>query len=422
MSKGLEERKIKVLLLSRYFPPDIGTSANLFFDLASSLKRKGHEVTVVAGYPWYNLETIPKEFRKGFFKTDFNFGIKIIRVRMPIFRSVKINLAAGHVLAPLALLLGGLRCSNVEAIYVYSPPLLIGLAGRILAWKMKAILVLGVQDLHPQAYIDQGVLSNALLIRIFRSVEKWTYLFSDAITVHSEGNRQHVVGVVPSKLESVKVVPNWVDTTTVVPLPKRNSFSERLGLNEKFVVGYAGTIGLSQGVECIIDVAFALKEKKEIHFLLVGSGVEKTSIVKKSRGAGLDNITFLGMQPQEQYPYVVASFDVALVTLNSRVKTPVIPSKIISLMAAERPFVASLPEGDAADLVRLAGSGIVVPPDLPHKLLTAILRLYENPETRQLLGRSGRQYVEENLTAEDAAQSIQSIFTSAKKINEVISL
>jgi glycosyltransferase involved in cell wall biosynthesis len=91
-------------------------------------------------------------------------------------------------------------------------------------------------------------------------------------------------------------------------------------------------------------------------------------------------------------------------------------------MAAERPFVASLPEGDAADLVRLAGSGIVVPPDLPHKLVTAILRLYENPETRQLLGRSGRQYVEENLTAEDAAQSIQSIFTSAKKINEVISL
>ena len=192
---------------------------------------------------------------------------------MPLFRSVKMNLALGHLLAPLALLIGGLRCAKAEAIYAYSPPLLIGLAGRLIAWKMKAVFVLGVQDLHPQAYIDQGIIKNSLLIHVLRGLEKWIYRLSDAITVHSLGNREHVLSAASLKKEDIRIVPNWVDETKVFPLPRRNSFSTELDFGEKFVIGYAGTIGLSQGAECIIDAAFSLRQKEEIHFLLVGGGI-----------------------------------------------------------------------------------------------------------------------------------------------------
>ena len=355
------------------------------------------------------------EYRTGFYRVDSRSGINVLRVRMPLFRSVKINLALGHLLAPLALLIGGLRCAKAEAIYAYSPPLLIGLAGRLIAWKMKAVFVLGVQDLHPQAYIDQGIIKNPFFIHVLRGLEKWIYRLSDAITVHSLGNREHVLSATSLKKEHVRIVPNWVDETKVFPLPRRNSFSTELDFGEKFVIGYAGTIGLSQGAECIIDAAFSLRKKEEIHFLLVGGGIEKALLVEKTQEAGLDNITFLDMQTQEKYPYVVATFDVALVTLNSMVKTPVIPSKIISIMAAERPFIASLPEGDAADLVRLANCGLVVPPDAPEKLETAILHLFENPTVRERFGRNGRRYVEENLTVDNATVTIKEIFHAARQ-------
>ena len=402
-------------MLTRYFPPDIGTSANLFFDLACSLKKAGHEVTVVTGYPWYNLKAIPLEYRTGIFRMESHSGINILRVRMPLFRSVKMNLASGHVLAPVALLIGGLRCAKAEAIYAYSPPLLIGLAGKLIAWKMKAILVLGVQDLHPQAYIDQEIIKNRVLIKIFRVVERYVYRLCDAITVHSDGNKDHVSSVLGARKVCVKVVPNWIDSTAVVPLPRLNSFSEQLNLHKKFVVGYAGTIGLSQGAKFIIDVASFLKEKSEIHFLLVGDGIEKDSIRRQAQEEGLDNITFLDMQPQEVYPYIVATFDVGLVTLNAMVKTPVIPSKIISIMAAGRSFVASLPEGDAADLVRVSNSGLVVPPESSNELKAALLHLYDHPDVRKRLGENGRRYVEGNLTADTAAATIQEICQITKK-------
>ena len=403
-------KKIDVLLLSRYFPPDIGTAANLFFDLATALKRNGHEVTVVTGYPWYNLEEIPKDYRRGIFKRETYAGISVVRVRVPMFGSKKLNLALGHILSPLALLVGGVTLAKVDVIYCYSPPLLVAYVGRLLSWKMKATLVLGVQDLHPQAYIDQGVLKNPLLIKIFRFVEKIAYQLSDIVTVHSKGSRNHVVSIMPSRPECVEVVSNWVNITKVVPHPKKNIFSKQLNCEDKFIVGYAGTIGLSQGTECIIEAAIILKEHEEINFLIVGGGIEKQRIEKQAIESGVKNIVFLEMQTEENYPYVVGSFDIGLVTLNDMVKTPVIPSKIISIMAAQRPVIGSIPESDAANLVRTANCGIVVPPASPEKLAESILRMFYDPVSRKIYGKNGRKYVEDYLSSDIAVSQLEKIF------------
>ena len=84
-------------------------------------------------------------------------------------------------------------------------------------------------------------------------------------------------------------------------------------------------------------------------------------------------------------------------------------------MAAGRPFVASLPEGDAADLVRVSNSGLVVPPESSNELKAALLHLYDHPDVRKRLGENGRRYVEDNLTADKAAATIQEICQITKK-------
>ena len=186
-------------------------------------------------------------------------------------------------------------------------------------------------------------------------------------------------------------------------------------MEKKFIVGYAGTIGLSQGTECIIDAAVILREYKAIHFLIVGGGTKKLTIEKKAIESGANNIFFLEMQTEENYPYVVGSFDIGLVTLNHMVKTPVIPSKMISIMAAERPVIGSLPESDAAELVRTANCGVVIPPTSPEKLAASILSLFDDPVARKTYGRNGRKYVEAHLSTDVAVDHLEMIFDKGEK-------
>lgn len=103
-----------------------------------------------------------------------------------------------------------------------------GISGWVISLFKNVPFIMGVQDLHPQCYIDQGVLKNKLLIKILEGIEKFCYKTASYITVHSEGNKAHIVKFknVPSR--KVQVLPNWIDTDELVPLPRSNWFSENI--------------------------------------------------------------------------------------------------------------------------------------------------------------------------------------------------
>jgi len=102
---------------------------------------------------------------------------------------------------------------------------------------------------------------------------------------------------------------------------------------------------------------------------------------------------------------------VRLATLRKEVKTPVVPSKILSIMAAGRPVLAALPlDGDAPRLIATAGCGLSVPPGDPHSLAEAILRLYRDSGLRAEMGAAGRRYVEEHLSLKRSAEIFEGLF------------
>jgi colanic acid biosynthesis glycosyl transferase WcaI len=387
---------MNILLLSRYFPPDIGTAANLFHELARGLTGKGHDVTVVTGYPWYNLKVIPEKYRTGLSMTEVQDGIRIVRVRFPHFGPKPMKLLLGYAGEPLFALFGGLfLAKKPDIVFVYSPPLPLG----VTAWMLTRLwggvpFVLGVQDLHPQCYIDQGILKNRLAISMLEGLEKFCYRTASRITVHSKGNKDHMVQRKSVPEEKVTIVPNWLDTDEMKPLPRENEFSKEHGLDGKFIVGYAGTLGMSQGLMSLIETAALLKNEEGIEFFIVGDGLEKEKMVARAQELGLSNIRFLGMQPKSLYPLVVAASDVGLVTLNRQVKTPVVPSKILSIMAAARPVLASMPlDGDAPKIIEEAGCGICIEPENPAALAEKILSLARDRELCARYGQKGRDYV-----------------------------
>ena len=410
---------MKILLLSRYFPPEIGTAANLFYELARGLADRGHSVNVVTGFPWYNLKSIPDKYRGRFFMKEDMSGVHVTRIAFPVFGPQKIKLAVGHLTAPLTSFLGGLLSEKPDVVFIYSPPLFMGVSGWLLNLFKGVPFIMGVQDLHPQCYIDQGLLKNRLMIYLLETLEKFCYRRSSLITVHSEGNRRHIVDVKRIDEGKVRILPNWIDTGEMKPLPRDNEFSGKYNLNGEFIVGYAGTLGMSQGLLSVIEAARILRDRDEIEFFIVGDGIEKENLKSRVKEYGLKNVRFLEMQPKSVYPYVVASSDVGLVTLNSRVRTPVVPSKILSLMAAGRPVLASMPlDGDAPKLIRKSGCGICIGPEDPELLAEKILFLADNPDICADFSRQGREFVVREMSLRKAVAELEDYIKSMLRQGE----
>jgi glycosyltransferase involved in cell wall biosynthesis len=172
-------------------------------------------------------------------------------------------------------------------------------------------------------------------------------------------------------------------------------------------------MGWAQDMGTIIECADWLRDQKDILFVLVGDGVEKEKSEAKSLDLGLTNILWLPMQPLTVYPEILAASDVSLINLHPALRTPVVPSKLLSIMAAGRPVVASLPaESDARRIINDANCGICVDPSDDEALAIAIQRLHDDRILASEMGLRGRAYVEVHFSQEACVGILESILNS----------
>jgi colanic acid biosynthesis glycosyl transferase WcaI len=407
---------MKLLLITPFFPPEVGSASHLFYELGQALRGRGHEVLVLTGLPRYHVVEGKDRYRRRALVREEYRGLKVRRVwnldipwHAPILRGLDqwfFAAAAAWV---------GLRLPDFEAALVYSPPLPLAVTALAFCRYRRRPLLVNIQDLFPQSAIDLGVLTNPWLIRIFQRLESWLYRRADLVTAHSEGNRQYILAH-GGRPDRVRVLPNWIDTETITPGERQNGLRAALGWQDRFIVSFAGILGYSQDLESILKCAQFLQDCPEIGFLIVGDGVEKPKLLRMANDMHLNNVVFLPMQPKEKYPEVLAASDVCLATLRPEVKTPVVPSKILSIMAAGRPVLAAMPlNGDGPKLVAETGGGLCVAPGDPAALAAAVLELYRRPEAGREMGRRGRRYAEDNLSVTAAAQKIEALLWEAKE-------
>ena len=401
---------MRILLITINYPPEIGGAPHLIYQLAIRLKARGHEITVLTGYPRYNINVVPPKYRHGQIMKDIMDGVPVIRIRMPSLpRTKKFARGVEHFVYGLWLSLLTTFVPRSDVAMVFSPPLplpwMVCLIGKI----RRIPIVVNIQDLFPLEAVELGMLKNPLLIRLFEAMECQVHLLAAGITVHSPGNLEHVIQH-GGDLERVHVVYNWVDTEHIRPGDRDNSFSIQYGLKNSFVVSYAGTMGWAQDMDTIIDCAEILRNDQEIMFLLVGDGVQKNNTQVRCQELDLKNILWLPMQPWSVYPEVLAASDISMINLHPELRTPVVPSKLLSIMAAGRPVVASLPpDSDARHIMDLANCGLYVDAGNGMALAEAIKKLASNRVLAKEMGKRGREYVEMHFTREiciDKAEKI----------------
>lgn len=397
---------MRILLVSDAYPPEIGSGAKLMAELAGELALRGHSVTVLTGWPSYKLA---QSHRADQFAERMVEGkVQVLRTQtLPLHNSNFITRGFAQLFAPYQFwrVLKKHEPRPFDAVLVYTPPLPLASVG---AWAKRegARFVLNVQDIFPQNAIDLGILNNPLAIALFRWIERRAYAGADTITAHSEGNRELLIAANPSIASKLIVLHNWVDME--VPAQAAKDFRKEFGLEGKFVAVYGGVTGPAQGLEVILDVAGRVRDLSDLVFLIVGEGTEKAKLEARARQEGLTNVLFKPFVAQDLYPSLLLSSDIGFLTLSPKMKTPVVPGKILGYMAMSLPVLAIVNrESDAHGIIWDAKCGFACNSDDLDDAEKLTRSLYAQRDKLAAMGARGRGYAVANFSKPFIADSIE---------------
>ena len=282
------------------------------------------------------------------------------------------------------------------------------MAGWLAALRHRAPLVLNIQDIHPEAAVATGSITNPKIISILEALESLSYKKADAITALSDDLRLNIASRIEHP-DKVRVIPNFVDTDWIYPDSKFNNYRTSLGLTDEVVIMYAGNLGYSQPIEIVIDAARRLQHHQEIVFVINGEGSRRAEL--EAKAAGLENMRFVDFSSYEDLNEVLAAADIHLILLKPGLGTASVPSKLYSILAAGRPVLASVDTGTEIDLVvSRSGAGRSVSSNNNDLFVETLIALADDPVGRDAAGKAGRKFAEEWLSADSVAQSYDELF------------
>jgi glycosyltransferase involved in cell wall biosynthesis len=395
---------MRVILLTHYYPPEVGAPQARLSALARGLSRRGVEVTVHTGFPHYPDGVIQPPYRNRPWSSLDEDGVRVVRSAIyPAPNRGFGRRIANHASFALSALAAGPAAGPADAVIVETPPLL--LAGSAIAYSRgkRAALLVNVSDMWPDSAVALGTLRRPRMVSAARALEHACYRAAAAIVCPTRGIERALDGL-EEATGKVHRIPPSVDPELFPASPPRH--------NGAFKVLYAGTVGMSQGVGTLVDAAELLNERPKVEIVIAGDGAEGPELRRRLAEGRLANVTMLGRVPHERIPELYAEADAAVVLLRDKpLFEGALPTKMFEAMSAARPLVLSA-AGEAATLVREAACGVVVPPERPNELATALNDLARDRERAGELGAAGREAVVERYSRERAFDRWFGLLTS----------
>ncbi len=398
---------MKILIIVVYYLPSTQSSAKLIYDLATELRRQGHEPVVLA----------PDSDISGDIQVTNEEGVTVVRVR-----SGKIKNASKYVRTINEVRLSQVlwsrgkryfRGNRCDLVICYSPSIFFGPLVKRLKELYQCGSYLIMRDIFPQWALDMGLLKPGMVFNYFKRKELENYDAADIIGIQSPGNFHYYRENGLDKKYRVEVLYNWV-TLSERDVEFKN-YRKQLSLDGKVVFFYGGNVGVAQDMDNIVRLAERLVDEPRAFFLIVGDGSE----VERLRGLiaekGLKNIVLLDAVDQFEYLAMLSEFDVGLITLDHKLKTHNFPGKMLGYMSNSMPTLASVnPDNDLTVLFDTIKAGFVCINGEDDKLTEYALLLVQDPELRKELGRNSRRLLETTFSVEQAASQILSHFPPGK--------
>jgi glycosyltransferase involved in cell wall biosynthesis len=396
------------MLVHQAFATQSEPGGTRHFELGRRLVAAGQHFTVVASDVSYHTgkRVVPKPRLVTEYIED---GVRILRAftcsgvhrsyfsRMITFLSFMIT----------SVIVGG-NAETPDVVMGTTPPLFQALSAWALSRLHDRPFLLEIRDLWPEFAIDIGLLRNPVLIYLARSIETFLYARADQLLVNSPAYRDYLIqrGADPSK---IALIANGVDVSMFRPEDRGEVFRRDLGLEERFLVTYAGAIGLANNLDLLLKAAEAIKHRGDIHILIVGDGKERARLEGKSQQLQLNNVTFAGAFSKGKMPEVLAASDACVAILkNIPMFTTTYPNKVFDYMAAGRPVVLAI-DGVIRDVIEAARGGIFVDPGNYQLLASAIIELADHAEMARDMGDNARDFVVRHFNRDDQARQFATL-------------
>jgi lipopolysaccharide/colanic/teichoic acid biosynthesis glycosyltransferase len=386
---------IHVLLLHQAFASPSEGGGTRHYELGKRLVDRGHAFTVVASDLSY-LSGEQVVARRGLFTEQNISGLQVLRAyAYPALHRSFIWRVFSFLTFVCSSLLTGLSVGQVDLVMGTSPPIFQALSACVIAFLRRRPFLLEIRDLWPEFAIDMGVLRNPLLIWISRLVERYLYARASHIVVNSPAYRGYLLALDVAPLK-ISLIPNGVDPAMFDPALSGKAVRDKWGLAGKFVVLYAGAIGMANDLATVLNAAERLSVCTDIVFLLVGDGKERGQLEAQVRQRDLRNVIFTGTVGKNEVAKMMAAADACLAILkNIPMFRTTYPNKVFDYMAAGRPTLLAI-DGVIREVVEACQGGIYIPPGDECALADAVLRLRAAPAEARGMGERARAYVIEH--------------------------
>lgn len=418
---------MKIGILSQWYDPEPGP-ASLPGVYAREFVRRGHDVSVLTGFPNYPSGKLHDGYRirrRTFERVD---DVKVTRVAIyPSHSSSAIGRVANYSSFALSAWASGRSAMrDADVVWVYNSPVTVSLPLLRHTRGGKTPFFLHVQDLWPDSLVESGMMpggwlgssASAVVARVVRLTEDR----ATTVGVSSRTMRDVILERHP-RLDPSKVVyaPNPTNENLFRPA---HLMRDALGIPREpsqFVeLMYAGAVGEVQGLDTLLDAAALLRGQSHIQVSLVGDGISLARLQRRVVDEKLYNVRILGRVSQDAIPSLIARAHIQLVSLaDAPFLSYTTPSKISALLASGVPIIGHL-SGDGARLVQDAGAGAVVTPGDAVGLSEAIVKMVGGgPQLWDSLGASGRTYYETHLSTQSTADKILRSVLPAKQASEL---
>ena len=401
-------RRTRVLLLTQWFDPE-PTFKGLVF--ARELVRQGFEVEVLTGFPNYPGGKVYPGYRIKLLQREVIDGVHI--TRLPLYpnhdqSAIKrvLNYAS---FAASATIYGVFMARRADVMYAYHPPLTVGMAAALIKLFRRMPVVYDIQDMWPDTLRVTGMLNNPTALKIVARVCSWVYRRMSHIVVLSPGFKRLLrERCVPEA--KLSVIYNWADEASLgAPV---GQVPAAFPGPDQFRILFAGNMGKAQALHTVLDAASMLQARgSRVCWVMLGGGVEVDRLKVEAAKRQLENVVFLPAVPMSEVGGYLNSADALLVHLR---KDPLfeitIPSKTQAYMTVGKPLLMAV-DGDAADLVRQSGGGVVAESENAQGLARAAEELAALPAAAlATMGDKARRFYREHLALTEGVRKFGEVF------------
>ena len=380
---------MNILIITENFYPERNAPSKRLHDHALEWINLGHQVTILTGVPNAPKGKVFEGYKNKIYQSENIDGIHVKRVWTFIAKNEGFFLRSLDFISfMISSLICGLFIKKHDYIVVSSPQFLPVISGFILSKIKFTPFILEIRDLWPESIVELGsIRKNSLIIKILNKIARYIYKKSNLIVVVTNSFKEYLLKINIDENKIIVIENGFNFDKTLVPNKTAQMISEEYNIDKnKFIVSYTGTIGISHGLEIIIQAAELLND---VLFLVIGEGSEKESLKKIKEQKKIKNVLFIDTINWQEIVNINQIVDANLIHLrNLALFKTVIPSKIFESMALRKPILAGL-IGESIEIITKSNSGLKIIPENPNSLVKNILYLKNNTEMSEIMGNNG---------------------------------